>query len=146
MENFIRDYLNKKYSNIFNEKEDKEVTYDNCKNMRILPFDFRIRKFNLLIEFDGEQHFHKMRIKKNAEEKLLNVHKNDLIKNKFCLDNRINLLRINYKQTTDDVKIILDEILKDGKISSTTIEKFSLYYNGNNENKYYELYKGNEVE
>lgn len=146
IENFIKDYLVKNYSDIFQEKEDEEVTYNNCKNIRMLPFDFRIKKFNLLIEFDGEQHFHKMRVKKEAEKKLLKVHKNDLIKNKFCIDNNINLLRINYKQNKDNIKIILDEILQDGKISSTTIEKFSLYYNGENSEKYYSLYKGNEVE
>ncbi|MEM4994988.1 zinc-ribbon domain-containing protein [Priestia sp. SB1] len=35
-----------------------EETFPECKNKRALPFDFYIGSYNLLIEYDGEQHFY----------------------------------------------------------------------------------------
>ena len=34
--------------------------FENCKNIKKLPFDFYLHKYNLCIEYDGEQHFRPM--------------------------------------------------------------------------------------
>ena len=68
---------------------------------RRFRFDFYLPQYNLAIEYDGEGHY--MPIKywaeetdEEAEAMLLGVQERDKIKNKYCEDNKINLLRIPY--------------------------------------------------
>ena len=69
-------------------------------------FDFYIEKLNMCIEYDGEQHF--MPIKWfGGDEGLENIKIRAGIKNKFCQDNNIKLLRISYKE---DVELKLKDI------------------------------------
>jgi hypothetical protein len=61
-----------------------------------LPFDFYLPDYNLCIEYDGRQHFEPVSyfggdIKFNRQKHL------DSIKDKYCKDNDIKLLRIDYK-------------------------------------------------
>lgn len=72
-----------------------------------LPFDFYIKKYNLCIEYDGEQHFIKKSFNMDEEEFLL-IKKRDEIKNNFCKKNKINLIRIHFTEQKN-----IDNILKD---------------------------------
>ena len=54
--------------------------------------DYRCDNLKLIVEFDGSQHFYKSRTMYNTER----VKKHDEIKNKYCEDNNIKLLRIPY--------------------------------------------------
>lgn len=132
---FVRKYF--KENNIIFEEE---KTYEECKSKRVLPFDFFLESKNLLIEFDGEMHFHKRRDddKEYTLQKLRDTHKHDLIKNKFCKESNINLLRIPYDISYSDITTILDEYFEFGNIGSTTIENLNIYYN--KENDYYNRY------
>ena len=69
----------------------KEKRYRNCKDKQSLPFDFYLVDFNILIEVDGEQHFNDNSLYSSP---LIQYH--DSIKDKFCLDNHIKLIRIPY--------------------------------------------------
>ena len=71
--------------------------FDNCKNIRCLPFDFYLPDLNTCIEFDGELHF-KSYEHFGGEEKLLKTQKNDNIKTEYCKNNDIKLLRIKYDE------------------------------------------------
>jgi len=73
----------------------KQKMFDNCKDVRKLKFDFYLEKYNLCIEYDGLQHF---KIAEWGEKKLKDSIKKDTIKNIFCKNNNINLLRISYKE------------------------------------------------
>jgi hypothetical protein len=92
-ENKIRCYLID--NNIYFEEQKK---FPDCRNLRSLPFDFYIPDLNILIEYQGELHFDKMRIKnKNlAFEKLQRTKQNDQIKKEWCKNNNIKLLEILY--------------------------------------------------
>ena len=81
----------------------QEHKFRGCRNKRQLPFDFYLPKYNLCIEFDGEQHITGC-FKKNSFDE--NIFINDEIKNQFCQLHQINLMRIPYV----DLKNI-DEIL-----------------------------------
>lgn len=75
----------------------KQYRIKECRNQRPLPFDFAVFKEGqlwLLIEYDGIQHFKP----KFGRENLMKTQHNDKIKNKYCEDNNINLLRIPYKR------------------------------------------------
>jgi very-short-patch-repair endonuclease len=71
-----------------------------CRSVknRMLRFDFYLPEKNVLIEYDGPQHYGQLRIGKytlNSEEyKILKTH--DQIKNEYAKNNGIRLLRIPY--------------------------------------------------
>lgn len=70
----------------------------------VISVTFLIPYYNMCIEFDGRQHFEPWRLK-NTEEainKLIKIQKNDEIKNKFCRDNKILLLRIKFDENIPD--------------------------------------------
>lgn len=70
----------------------KEKRFHDCKNKRMLPFDFYLYNHNIAIEYDGIQHF-----KPSFNEKeFRNIKINDEIKNKYCEEKNINLIRIPY--------------------------------------------------
>ena len=92
-----------------------------------LKFDFYINN-NYIIEFDGEQHF-KYRYEENYhglnnKQNHLDTKRNDLIKNKYCFNNNIPLIRIPYD---------VDYNLNDLKLETT---RFLL--TPENEEEYYE--------
>jgi hypothetical protein len=88
----IRKYLTDNNISFISQK-----TFKGCKNTRILPFDFYIPTINTCIEFDGKQHFSQTN-KWGGELSYLKILENDEIKNVFCKNNNINLLRISYKE------------------------------------------------
>ena len=113
----------KKYSigvqkiiNILNENNieyEMEKKFDTCLSQKsfVLPFDFFLTKENILIEYDGEQHF-KICFGQ-TEEKLKKQKENDFIKNSWCLKNNIPLIRIPYTH-------LKDLALKDLLLKTTT--------------------------
>lgn len=79
----------------------REKTFNDCHNSkegkfcRKLPFDFFIPSLNTLIEFDGEQHFKPSN--KFGMDKFIKGQQYDKIKNDYCKNNNLNLIRISYK-------------------------------------------------
>ena len=73
----------------------REHRFIDCKYKRPLPFDFYLPNYNICIEFDGEQHFTKFRFE--VDESKLEFRKlKDNIKNNYCKENNIILIRISY--------------------------------------------------
>lgn len=99
-EKIIAKYLKYKKINF-----DRQKKFEDCRNVFELPFDFYIPSKRIAIEFDGIQHYQPLEffggIKSFEKRKY-----NDKIKNDYCEDNYINLIRIKY----DEVNII-EEIL-----------------------------------
>ena len=97
-----------------------------CKNKRALPFDFYLPDKNILIEFDGMQHF-------RDTGRFKCSHINDEIKNNFVRSSKkYSLLRIPYflfnkKEEQNRIKMfsILDLFFKE---PSETIEKYNITY------------------
>lgn len=63
---------------------------------RNLRFDFYIEELNTLIEFDGEQHFVPKFDMTDDDFKRQQSH--DVMKDNYCLNKNINLIRIKYNQ------------------------------------------------
>lgn len=77
-------------------------------NSSYMRFDYAIfdnaNKLLRFIEFDGEQHFNPQSNWYN------NTHKNDLLKNQYCTDNNIPLIRIPYWEINNlDLNLILGD-------------------------------------
>ena len=111
-------------------------------NLR-LDFIININNKQICIEYDGIQHF-----KENTffSDDLDTIRKRDIIKNSFCKDNNIDILRISYKNNTKEkIFNILDNFLfpdgkpYEGKLSrtvwiggkSTLFESYDEYVNNN---------------
>ena len=92
----------------------KEMKFINCKDKRALPFDYYLVDKNVCIEFDGRQHFENAYFgninKLNSDKNLIYTKKHDEIKNKYCLDNNIKLIRIPYFNE-NNIEIILESAL-----------------------------------
>jgi hypothetical protein len=102
-ENIIQTFLNNNKIKFIPQK-----TFDDCigkKNM--LPFDFYLPKYNLCIEFQGEQHFKPIE-HFGGKHKFQKQKCNDEIKRNFCSLKGIRLLEITYK---DDVEKVLNQFL-----------------------------------
>jgi len=92
-----------KLLNEINIKFIKQKKFQNCKNIRQLPFDFYLPEYNTCIEFDGEQHFRSIE-KYGGENGLKNRQNNDKIKTNFCQNNNIKLLRIKFDEKDNIIK------------------------------------------
>jgi hypothetical protein len=78
---------------------------------KALPFDFYIPKHNLLIEYDGRQHFIPVDYF-GGESGLTIVQEHDRRKTKYCADNGVRLLRIPYTIVGIDIDSVLKSALK----------------------------------
>lgn len=94
-ENMIEKYLT--HNQIFHLRE---VKFDDCKNHYKLPFDFYLPDYDIIIEFDGRQHFEPVNFYGCSDERALETHinlkRNDEIKNIYCKERNIKLIRIPY--------------------------------------------------
>jgi hypothetical protein len=82
----------------------------NPKTNKKLPFDFYLPKYNISIEYQGEQHYKKTGYFENRAGGLEGLQYRDNIKKEYCQNNDIRFIEISYK----DFKNI-EQILK-GKI------------------------------
>lgn len=89
----------------------KQKRFNTCRDKRPLPFDFYLQQYNMLIEYDGPQHFHHVEgiIKGNYDEYLL-IKYHDNIKDTWSKENNIDLLRISYLDRSNIEKIIENKI------------------------------------
>lgn len=89
----------------------KEHRFDECRGRKqLLPFDFYLPEDNVCIEYDGEFHYAPI-IKTKSRYKRFDVSKiNDTIKNEFCINNNIRLIRIPYWEFDNIEKILSEEI------------------------------------
>lgn len=92
-------FLNKHQINYERQKK-----FHNCRNVLELPFDFYIPSKRICIEFDGKQHYQPMEIFGGVKA-YESLKLNDKIKNDYCEDNYIELIRIRYDQIekVDDI-------------------------------------------
>lgn len=98
----------------------KEKTFKECRHINMLKFDFYLSNYNLCIEFDGKQHFKAVDYF-GGEEALNDIKFRDEIKNKYCLDNNINLLRIPYYEIKNTEKILYEYFKSFGEDNCSNI-------------------------
>lgn len=107
------------------EKQKKLYCFDSALNKtRLFKVDFYLPDLNTIIEYDGIQHYepvdyftgnHSNSIKEYKEQ----VYRDSLV-NKYCISNKINLLRISYKDK-NRMENIITTYIRDGIDISTKI-------------------------
>lgn len=85
--------------------------FSELKYKNNLLFDFYLPTLNTCIEFDGEQHFKPIDYW-GGENNFIEVKKRDSLKNEYCKNNNIYLLRFNYTNTDSFIKNMLLRFLK----------------------------------
>lgn len=90
---------------------EREKKFDNCKYKNLLKFDFYLPKENILIEYDGIQHYKETK-QFGGEKAFQELKTRDAIKTKFAQDNNIPLLRIPYTEFNNIENIISSFILE----------------------------------
>ena len=104
----------------YNIKYIEQKRFDKCRSditNYLLPFDFYLIDYNTIIEVDGEGHYKPIRFRGSSKEKSDKVFEktiyNDKIKNKFCDENGIKLIRIPYTdfKENDNYKSIIQTII-----------------------------------
>jgi hypothetical protein len=85
----------------------QEHTFDDCKNILPLRFDFYLPEHNVCIEYQGRQHYEPVDFFGGVSG-LENRQYRDKIKEEYCIDNNIQLLKIRYDE---DVSNVLNEYL-----------------------------------
>lgn len=94
----------------YNINYSRQHKFSNCRNSFELPFDFYIPSLRICIEFDGKQHFQPIDYFGGIDAyNRLTI--NDRIKDDYCEDNYITLIRIRYDQV-DSIYQILWENFK----------------------------------
>ena len=97
---------------------EEEVKFDECRNKKPLAFDFGIHTGGdefILVEYDGSQHDPMKFASNNSvwRESQQEQLKRDSIKNAFCQENGITLIRIDY---TEDhmtrIREVIDQFVK----------------------------------
>lgn len=91
-----------------------QFSFIDCKDKRSLPFDFYLPKYNILIEYDGRQHYYPVNFGGISDEDALKnleiTQKHDKIKTEYCKTHHIPLIRIPYWDNENIEQIILDNI------------------------------------
>lgn len=87
---------------------EQEKRFHDCRDINPLPFDFYLPESQTVLEYDGKQHY-----VDNGyfSYSLAETQKHDKIKNKYCNDNDINLIRIPYWDYYNIEKILNDKII-----------------------------------
>lgn len=88
----------------------QEKRFKDCKDIKTLPFDFYLPYYNTCIEFDGWQHYNM--IKYDTSDKFKIRKKHDYMKDEYCKNNNIYLIRIPYWEYKNIENILHTEINK----------------------------------
>jgi hypothetical protein len=112
-ENLIGEVLQK-----YNIKYKRQYTFNDCKDKKLLPFDYYLLDYHVLCEYDGEQHFYPVGFgchnKQEAYDKFLYTKTHDAIKNQYCSDNNIHIIRIPYWEKKNIEEFLLQKLIKIG--------------------------------
>lgn len=90
---------------------EKQKMFEGCVDALPLRFDFYVPSLNLVIEFDGAQHFEFVKKFHGTEEGFERCKRRDAIKNQYTEDHNIELLRIKYSEEKQIEKILSERIL-----------------------------------
>ena len=87
----------------------REKTFVNLRHKKLLRFDFYLPNSNICIEFDGIQHYNPPN-RWGGFNRLLYYNMLDKLKNEYCFNNNIKLIRIPYKDVSNIEKIIDEDV------------------------------------
>jgi very-short-patch-repair endonuclease len=112
-ESIINDDMRK--SDLFGETEihnflrKYKIAFKEKYKLDEIVFDFYLPSLRVCIEFDGRQHFEPME-KFGGVDTLERIKSNDKVKDEYCEENYIELIRIRYDNIDDVYRILWDAL------------------------------------
>lgn len=94
-----------------NIEYEKEKRFEDCKCVRVLPFDYYLPQHNMCIEVDGEFHYPYNNIYRNNHSAYAELAARDNIKTQYCNDHFIKLLRLPYYRESEFKNILREHLL-----------------------------------
>lgn len=95
---------------------ERQKKYKDCKDKLPLPFDIYLSEYNILIEYDGEQHYKPVNFggisDEEAIENFIKTQYHDSIKNKYCYTNQIPLIRVPYWEKNNLKNFIINQLMQ----------------------------------
>jgi len=98
----------------------RQKSFDRVKSKKLLRYDFYVPSLNLLIEYDGAQHYRAVEFF-GGKKALYSQKKRDAIKDKYAIDSGIHLVRITYVVPYDMVGNALDKYLSGNIVEGVTV-------------------------
>jgi len=83
--------------------------FPDLKDKKALSYDFYLSKQNILIEYNGSQHYSQKSFNRTRKEFLIQKH-HDWLKRKYCLKNKIKLITIPYWKYKNIESILKEEL------------------------------------
>ena len=98
----------------YNLKYTPQKTFEDCRDINKLPFDAFLDDYNVAIEYDGEGHYYPIPRYKGDDGtySFERAKSHDKIKNKYCEDNNIKLIRIPYWEQNNIEEYLISELSK----------------------------------
>ena len=91
-----------------------QYSFNDCRDILTLPFDFYLIDKNIICEYDGQHHYMPVNFNgksdEEAKEHFLYVQRHDKIKNEYCEKHNIKIIRIPYWDYKNIEKILDKEI------------------------------------
>ncbi len=85
--------------------------FDDCQFKQSLPFDFYIPDLNIVIEYQGNQHYNDIHYFHKTKKQLDDSRKRDSIKQKYCKTQKIKIIIISYIDFDNIETILKKELL-----------------------------------
>ena len=97
-----------------------QYTFSDCIGVgnKKLRFDFYFPTHNTILEYDGKQHYEPIDYF-GGENSFVIQQRNDSIKNDYCNNHNINLIRIPYTYTDYQITEILNQIIHSKPVTTT---------------------------
>lgn len=114
----------------YNIDFEMQKKFKDLKHKVLLIFDFYLPDYNICIEYDGEQHYSQID-DLSDNDAFCELQFRDALKDEYCENNKIQLLRLTYKDSDDDVRSKLLNFLD---IKESLITRFSIFKNKKSEN------------
>ena len=95
-ERFIRNYLDNN-----NIKYESQKKFNNLKDKQLLSYDFYLPEYNILIEYQGKQHYENNGFF-GGEEQFKKQQYHDRLKKEYAKKNHYKLLELHYSLDTQD--------------------------------------------
>ena len=78
-----------------------QKAFNDCRDKQPLPFDFYLPDYNICIEYDGKQHYESINYFGGKETYEYTI-RHDRMKDDYCKENNITLLRIPYYEDVNE--------------------------------------------
>jgi len=101
---------------------ESQKSFPGCKDKRLLQFDFYLPEYDILIEYDGKQHFEPVEFFGGLTRYEEQVRK-DKIKTEYAKRKGIKLVRIPYTVTGDSIAEVLSKNIKQESKAEDLIPK-----------------------